>query len=73
MELVLHVADENGRINLDGVVPPGTHYTATRNENSGVVRLVPVKVATTATPQRVTPVVEASESEPATGETPWDQ
>lgn len=48
MDLVLHVADENGRINLEGVIPPGAHYTAQRNENTGVVRLVPVKVATTA-------------------------
>jgi hypothetical protein len=48
VDLTLYVADENGLINLDGIVPPGTHYTAARNENTGVVRLVPVKVATTA-------------------------
>lgn len=48
MDLTLYVADENGLINLDGIVPPGAHYTAARNENTGVVRLVPVKVATTA-------------------------
>ena len=55
MELVLHVADENGRINLEGVIPPGAHYTAQRNENTGIVRLVPVKVATTtATPKSQT-------------------
>jgi len=47
VDLTLHVADENGFINLGGIVPPGAHYTATRNENTGVVRLVPVKVATT--------------------------
>ena len=59
MDLTLHVADENGLINLDGVVPPGTHYTATRNENTGVVRLVPVKVATTSTPAQ--PVTAAEQ------------
>lgn len=48
MDLTLYVADENGLINLDGIAPPGAHYTAARNENTGVVRLVPVKVATTA-------------------------
>jgi hypothetical protein len=47
VDLTLHVADENGLINLGGIVPPGAHYTAARNENTGVVRLVPVKVATT--------------------------
>lgn len=52
MELTLYVADEDGLINLDGIVPPGTHYTAARNENTGVVRLTPVKVATT-TPKAV--------------------
>lgn len=47
MELVLHVVDEEGFVNLAGVAEPGTHYTAARNENTGVVRLTPVKVATT--------------------------
>lgn len=47
MDLTLHVADDNGFINLSGIVPPGAHFTAARNENTGVVRLVPVKVATT--------------------------
>ncbi len=71
MDLTLYVADDNGLINLAGIVPPGAHYTATRNENSGVVRLVPVKVATTA--------VKASgpgpdrEPESPDGPTPWGQ
>lgn len=47
MQLQLHVADENGMINLGGIIPPGTHYTVARNENTGVVRLTPVHVATT--------------------------
>lgn len=65
MDLTLHVADENGLINLGGVVPPGAHYTAARNENSGVVRLTPVKVATTA-------VRTASPAVAPTGDAPWD-
>lgn len=48
MDLTLHVADENGMINLEGIVLPGAHYKAARNESTGVVRLVPVNVATTA-------------------------
>ena len=56
MDLTLHVADDNGFINLGGIVPPGAHYTAARNENTGVVRLVPVKVATTVVMQTATPV-----------------
>lgn len=52
MKLALHVADENGMINLAGVVPPGTHYTVARNENTGVVRLTPVEVNTTAKRQQ---------------------
>ena len=72
MALILFVADEDGFVNLGGIVKPGAHYTAARNENTGVVRLVPVKVATT-TPQRFAPVVEPSETEPSIGETPWDE
>lgn len=66
MELTLHVADENGLINLAGVVPPGAHYTAARNENTGVVRLTPVKVATTATK---TP--SSVPADPALDDEPW--
>lgn len=51
MELTLYVADEDGFINLAGIVPPGTHYTGARNPTTGVVRLVPVNVATTAAKQ----------------------
>jgi len=47
VDLTLYVADEDGQINLDGIAPPGTHYTAARNDNTGVVRLTPVKVNTT--------------------------
>lgn len=73
MDLVLHVADDNGLINLAGIVAPGAHFTVARNENTGVVRLTPVKVATTAAIQQPVPVVEPSETEPVTGTTPWDQ
>lgn len=72
MDLTLLVADEDGLINLKDLVDPGEHFTAARNENTGVVRLTPVKVTTT-TPQRVSPVIEPSETEPSTGETPWDE
>lgn len=68
MELTLYVADEDGMLNLAGIVPPGTHYTAARNVATGVVRLTPVKVATT-TPKTAEP---AEPAEPDGG-TAWDQ
>lgn len=68
MDLTLYVADENGLVNLAGIVPPGAHYTAARNENSGVVRLVPVKVATTAVKASSIPEPESPD-----GATPWAQ
>jgi len=58
MELTLYRADDNGMINLSGIVPPGTHYTAARNENTGVVRLTPVKVATTAAQTATAPATD---------------
>lgn len=78
MELTLHVADDNGLINLGGIVPPGAHYTATRNDNTGVVRLVPVKVATTATkrihdPYNSLPDAAQVETTEVPPETPWDE
>ena len=74
MELILYVADEDGLINLGGIVPPGTHYTAARNENTGVVRLTPVKVATTA-PKSAEPTGTISDGAAlpdANGEAPWE-
>ena len=65
MELTLYVADADGMINLNGIVPPGTHYTAARNDNTGVVRLTPVRVATTAP--------KAAEPAEPDGGTAWDQ
>jgi hypothetical protein len=66
VDLTLHVADDNGLINLAGIVPPGAHYTAARNENTGVVRLTPVKVATTAV--QLPAAAPADAGDP----TPWD-
>jgi hypothetical protein len=48
VELALHQVDENGFVNLSGIATPGGHYTVARNDTSGVIRLVPVKVTTTA-------------------------
>lgn len=72
MDLTLHVADADGVINLDGIAPPGTHYTAARNENTGVVRLTPVRVLTSASKPTPTAaqVDNAAEPEP-TDPAPW--
>lgn len=70
MELILYVADEDGLINLGGIVPPGTHYTAARNENTGVVRLTPVKVATTA--PKVATTASDVETDAPEAEAPWE-
>lgn len=66
MDLTLHVADENGFVNLDGIAVPGAWYTAARNDNSGVVRLTPVKVATTARPTPAAPAADVPDAPP------WD-
>lgn len=66
MELVLHVVDEDGFVNLDGVAEPGTHYKAARNDETGVVRLTPVRVATTVRKQPA----PAADDQPTT-EAPW--
>ena len=53
MELALFQADENGFVNLGGIVQPGTHFTVARNA-AGIVKLTPVKVTTTATVEQPT-------------------
>lgn len=47
MELVLRQVDGRGRLNLEGIVTPGAHYTATPDADGAIV-LSPVKVLTTA-------------------------
>lgn len=64
MELSLHQVDRNGFVNLAGIAEPDGHYTVARNA-SGVIRLSPVKVTTTAVNDPVTVTVVDP------GEVPW--
>lgn len=47
MQFALYQVDENGFINLNGIAEPGQNFTVSRNDNSGVIRLVPIEVHTT--------------------------
>ena len=65
MELALHKVDKSGFVNLSGIAAPDGHYTVHRNDTSGVIRLVPVKVTTTAVNDPMTVTVVDP------GEVPW--
>lgn len=48
MKLELRQADGRSRINLDGIIEPGTHFQATANDD-GTITLAPVDIVTTRT------------------------
>jgi hypothetical protein len=47
VDLALHRVDGRGRVNLEGIVTPGTEFYMAARDDDGNIRLTPVKVVTT--------------------------
>ena len=72
MELTLYKMAPTGRINLTGLTSNReTYFSGEKDETTGVITLTPVKIVSAS--NRVSPIVEEGEDEPAMGETPWDE